>query len=71
MYKLLIKPLLFLFDPEKAHYIATDWLTFMCKLPGGVFLIRALYNFEDKKLERNLFGLTCFLIKNRMLTKVV
>jgi dihydroorotate dehydrogenase len=58
MYKLLIKPLLFSFQPEKAHYMATGWLTFLCKIPGIPNLIRALYAVDDKRLERKLFGLT-------------
>lgn len=58
MYKLLIKPFLFSFQPEKAHYVATSWLTFLCKIPGIPALIRSMYCFEDKKLERKLFGLT-------------
>jgi len=58
MYKFLIKPILFSFQPEKAHYIATGWLTFFCKTLGLSSLIRGLYSFQHPKLERKLFGLT-------------
>jgi len=57
MYKLLIKPFLFLMQPEKAHYFATGCLTFLSKIPGISALTRALFDVKDKKLERELFGL--------------
>lgn len=58
MYHFLIKPLLFLMSPEKAHYFATAWLTFFSNIPGGTALLRALFEVKNKKLERHLFGLT-------------
>lgn len=58
MYKLLIKPIFFKLQPEKAHYIAMGLLTFFSKFPGGAALIRSLYSFQHPKLERKLFGLT-------------
>ncbi|MCB9359719.1 MAG: quinone-dependent dihydroorotate dehydrogenase [Flavobacteriales bacterium] len=57
MYKLLIKPLLFMMEPEKAHYFATDCLTFLAKIPGGSTLLKAMYDYQHPKLERELFGL--------------
>ncbi len=57
MYKLLIKPFLFALQPEKAHYLVTDLLSFFCKIPGISNIIRGLYCVEDKKLERKLFGI--------------
>lgn len=58
MYKLLIRPIFFLFDPEKVHYFTFSLIRFLCKIPlvSGVF--RILYQVNDKKLERTLFGLT-------------
>lgn len=44
-------------QPEKAHYFATDLLTFFCKIPGIPALIRAMYDYKHPKLERELFGL--------------
>ncbi|PIQ15669.1 MAG: dihydroorotate dehydrogenase (quinone) [Flavobacteriales bacterium CG18_big_fil_WC_8_21_14_2_50_32_9] len=58
MYKFFVKPLLFAMQPEKAHYFATKWLTIISKIPGGTWLMRTLYEVTNKKLERNLFGLT-------------
>ncbi|MCL4149156.1 UNVERIFIED_CONTAM: hypothetical protein GTU68_045480, partial [Idotea baltica] len=44
----LIRPILFLFDPEKVHYFTFSLIR----------IFRGLYQINDKKLERNLFGLT-------------
>lgn len=56
MYKLL-KPILFLFTPEKAHKITTGLLHFILKLPFGGSMIRGMFNFQDQRLEREVFGL--------------
>ncbi|PJA07470.1 MAG: dihydroorotate dehydrogenase (quinone) [Flavobacteriales bacterium CG_4_10_14_0_2_um_filter_32_8] len=58
MYKYLIKPFLFLFQPEKVHYFITDLLTFFSAIPGFSFLLRSCYVYEHPHLERKLFGLT-------------
>ncbi len=57
MYKLLIKPIFFSMQPEKAHYFATDLLTFFCKIPGVAALMRLMYDYKHPKLEKELFGL--------------
>ena len=56
MYKLL-KPILFLFSPEKAHKITTGLLHFVLRLPFGKALIKGMFNFEDERLEQEVFGL--------------
>ena len=58
MYKLLVRPILFCFDPEKVHYFTFSLIRTVSKIPGFKSLFRSLYVIEDKKLERNLFGLT-------------
>ena len=58
MYKLILRPLFFLFDPEKIHYFTFSLIRFSSKIPGVSALIRSLYQVKDSKLERNLFGLT-------------
>lgn len=58
MYKLIIRPIFFLFDPEKVHYFTFGLIRFLSKVPLVSPLFRSLYQIEDKKLERNLFGLT-------------
>ncbi|EAR12020.1 dihydroorotate dehydrogenase [Polaribacter irgensii 23-P] len=57
MYKLTIRPFLFLFDPEKVHYFTFSLIRVLCKIPLVPGLFRKLYQINDKKLERNLFGL--------------
>jgi len=58
MYKLLIRPFLFLFDPEKIHYVTFSLIRFLCKVPLMAFVFRWIYKIEDKRLERTLFGIT-------------
>ncbi|WP_405604790.1 quinone-dependent dihydroorotate dehydrogenase [Polaribacter sp. Asnod1-A03] len=58
MYKLLIRPIFFLFDPEKVHYFTFSLIRILCKIPFVASIFRGLYQVNDKKLERNLFGLT-------------
>jgi dihydroorotate dehydrogenase len=57
VYKLTIRPFLFLFDPEKVHYFTFSLIRILCKIPFVPSIFRNLYQFNDKKLERNLFGL--------------
>ncbi len=58
MYKSLLRPLFFSFDPEKIHYFTFSLIKTVSKIPGFPALFRGIYTVEDKKLERNLFGLT-------------
>ena len=58
MYKLLIRPILFLFDPEKVHYFTFSLIRILCKIPYVASIFRSLYQVKNKKLERKLFGLT-------------
>ena len=58
MYKLFLRPIFFLFDPEKIHYFTFSLIRFASRVPGISTLFRSLYVLDDKKLERNLFGLT-------------
>ena len=58
MYKFLIKPILFLFDPEWVHHAVFYLLKVIHRIPGMGSMIRALYHIKDQRLERKLFGLT-------------
>jgi dihydroorotate dehydrogenase len=58
MYKSLIRPILFCFDPEKVHHFTFSFIKFISKLPLVSSLIRKLYQVNDKALELHLFGLT-------------
>lgn len=57
MYKLLIRPLLFSFDPEKVHYFTFTWIRRLFKIGLGG-LLKNMGTLEDKRLEREVFGLT-------------
>ncbi len=57
MYKLLIRPVLFWFDPEKVHYFTFSAIRFLCRIPGFSMLARSMYLVQDKSLEREVFGL--------------
>ena len=57
MYKLLIRPLLFWFDPEEVHYFTFSAIRFISKIPGFSSVFRAIYVIEDKRLETEVFGL--------------
>ena len=58
MYKAIIRPILFSFDPEKVHYFTFSLIRILSKIPGFKYLFRKLYLINDKGLERQLFGLT-------------
>ncbi|MFT6815417.1 MAG: dihydroorotate dehydrogenase [Sphingobacteriales bacterium] len=58
MYKLLIKPLFFSFNPESAHKLAMNLLKFVCAIPGMSSILRSLFLIKDKRLERTVFGIT-------------
>lgn len=58
MYKLFIRPIFFLFDPEKIHHFTFSLVKFLSKIPLVPNVFRGMYQINDKRLERNLFGLT-------------
>lgn len=57
MYKLLIRPILFQFDPEKVHYFTFSLIRFVSKIPGFSWIFKSLYLVNDKRLETEVFGL--------------
>ncbi|RXP57039.1 quinone-dependent dihydroorotate dehydrogenase [Lutibacter sp. HS1-25] len=58
MYKIIIRPLFFLFDPEKIHHFTFSLIRFLAKIPGVSAIFRGLFQVNNPKLERKLFGLT-------------
>ncbi|MBT4868474.1 MAG: quinone-dependent dihydroorotate dehydrogenase [Polaribacter sp.] len=58
MYRFIVRPILFLFDPEKIHHFTFFLIKILCKVPLVPLLIKSLYRIEDKRLERILFGIT-------------
>ena len=57
MYKLLLRPLFFCFDPEKVHYFTFSLIRSLSKIPGFASISRSLYLVDDKRLETEVFGL--------------
>ncbi len=57
MYKFLIRPFLFLFDPEKVHYFTFSSIRFLSKIPFFSSICKSLYEVKDKRLEREVFGI--------------
>jgi dihydroorotate dehydrogenase len=49
---------LFLFQPEKAHHITFNTLSFLFKIPGMSLLFQSMYDFKHPALKRTVFGIT-------------
>jgi dihydroorotate dehydrogenase len=56
MYSIL-RSILFLFKPEKAHHLTAGLLHFILKIPGAKFIWESLYLVKHPSLERKVFGL--------------
>ena len=57
MYKYLLRPILFQFDPEKIHHLTFSLIRFLFKIPGMATLIKKKYVVDDIRLEKEVFGL--------------
>lgn len=57
MYKHLLKPILFRFNPETAHNLLFSFLSFLRHVPFAESIIRAIYKRESPNLEKEVFGL--------------
>lgn len=58
MYKSLIKPLLFLKNPEGAHHLTFSLIQTTFNLPGIKGWVKKRFAFEEESLKRTVFGLT-------------
>jgi dihydroorotate dehydrogenase len=58
MYQYFLKPIFFLFSPEKAHHITMRLFHIALKLPFGKAIFNKLYIFKNPKLEKKIMGLT-------------
>lgn len=56
MYQNILRPLLFLFDPETVHHATFRLIKLIHRL-GFAKLIRSLYQVNDPSLKRNVFGI--------------
>ena len=57
MYKQLIRPLFFCFDPEKIHHFTFSLVRITSKIPGFSAIYKSLYLVNDRRLETEVFGL--------------
>jgi len=58
MYKIFIRPFLFLFPAEFIHHLTFSMLKLAGTIPGLLKLVARFYKVENKQLERTLFGIT-------------
>ena len=58
MYKLLLKPLFFLFQPETIHHLVFRTIKIAMAIPGLAAITRSIYVVKDERLKRTVFGLT-------------
>lgn len=57
MYKLVLRPLLFLFDPEQVHHFSFALIRVCSKIGLGP-LFRSVFMVEDTRLHKEVFGIT-------------
>ena len=57
-YKQIIRPLLFLINPEKAHHFTTGLLHIILKIPFAKGIFKLMFIIKDESLKKQLFGLT-------------
>lgn len=57
MYKSIIRPIFFSFPPEKAHHLVMRLLKVKMAIPGVRSIFKSLFTIEDKRLEREVFGI--------------
>lgn len=57
LYKIILKPVAFLIDPEKAHKLGTGFLKFSCNVPILSSIFKKYFLLENKNLEKTVCGL--------------
>ncbi|MAW16205.1 MAG: quinone-dependent dihydroorotate dehydrogenase [Flavobacteriaceae bacterium] len=57
MYKCLIRPVLFLFDPEGVHYFSFTAIRLLHRIPFMGLVFRTFFTYKVPTLEREVFGL--------------
>jgi len=58
LYKLLLRPVLFSFDPERIHHFITRILRLIFRIPGCRAIAKNRYRVQDPSLVREVSGLT-------------
>ena len=57
MYKHLLRPILFRFNPETAHNLTLKCISLLRHIPFAQAIIRAIYKKESPSLEKEVFGI--------------
>ncbi len=57
MYKSIIRPVLFLFSPERIHQFVFYSLRLVQSIPGGLKLTSLFFSYKSSSLEREVFGI--------------
>jgi dihydroorotate dehydrogenase len=57
MYKLIIRPFLFLIDAERVHHLVFSFLKLKGHIPGFKSLLRYLFSYQNPHLNRQILGL--------------
>lgn len=57
MYKQIIRPILFLSNPEKIHHFVAGSLKFFFKIPGLKWMAKQTFVVKNEKLKRSVFGI--------------
>ncbi|KAA1243933.1 quinone-dependent dihydroorotate dehydrogenase [Aquimarina sp. RZ0] len=57
MYKAIIRPILFKYDPEKVHHFTFRMIKIMAKIPFVPGIFKSIYQINNPNLEREVFGL--------------
>src|SRR5690606_986571 len=53
----ILKPFLFLLQAETAHRLVIAFMALLSRAPGGLWLLRSLYRYEDPILQVQALGL--------------
>lgn len=57
MYKLFIRPLLFIFKPETVHHLVVNVLKLLFKVPFMAYIVKKFFKINRPELERTVFGI--------------
>jgi dihydroorotate dehydrogenase len=57
LYKLVLRPIFFLLDAEKAHYFTLNLFSFLLKFPFAKRICMSVFLVENEMLVTNLFGI--------------
>lgn len=57
IYKRILRPIFFLFDPEKIHHVVFSLIKFTQAIPGIGYITKRIFYVDDAKLKRNVFGI--------------